>query len=976
MVNLENPHLFQRSVLKPHTWFLPFSNPNSPVPYSPEKTDRALSLNGLWQFRFFASPATLPEDISSVMAGVKTGTIPVPGCWELSGYDRPQYLNFFYPFPVDPPHIPNENPTGVYQRTFSVPDDWNNFDLHLTFLGVSSAFEVYLDGQFIGASQGSRLSSEFDLSPHIHDLADHTLTVVVHKWCAGAYLEDQDQWRLHGIFRDVYLTARPRHHLEDVQITADYDFHSGSGSLKVGTHSNTGQPLSARIKMISPKGETIFEELVSSDTPFSKEIKDVQPWSAEVPTLYQLTFETLEIRDQQLWLNGRAILLKGVNRHGFDPDTGWTVSRESMEKDVRMMKQANINTVRNSHYPNHPYWYVLCDQYGLYLIDEADLETHGFQITGNWEELSDSEEWLPAYLDRVERMVSSNSNHPAILIWSLGNESGCGKNHERMAEWVHETDPTRPIHYEGAGDASFVDLVSTMYPTVKSIRKAGENKAEDPRPYFMCEYAHAMGNSPGSLREYWEAIYHYPRLIGGCVWDWVDQGLRDPHQAPDSADFLYGGDFGDQPNDGNFCINGLVDPDRHPHPGLEELKYWQQPVALSEINPEEGTITVHNRYAFRSLSHLRLTYSIQTTTEVLVEGEIALPEITAGDSAVVTMSELKNYSSSDGIVYLTIQFSLCEPCPWAPEGHVVARMQHMLHENHPVDTLGQLKNNPFSLTSNSPVIQIQSANQSFSLDRSTGWITSWKVRGTEILLSPLKLNIWRAPTDNDVHVAKEWMLDGLNRTHAHLDSISVEEMPDEIMVLTKGTLAADGFKPYSAYEITYHFRPDNALQIDLHYTALRLQTRLPRLGFTAQLAQPYDEVTWFGRGPQESYPDRKDSAFFGRYAMKINELYHPYLRPQENGNRLGVRWVSFKGKGNPEISLFGQPFLNFNAQFFSLDNLTQANHPSELEWETRPYIYIDAAQTGLGSNACGPDTLSKHQLNPEDLSFSFVVKGR
>jgi len=993
MVNLENPHLFQHNALKPHTWFLPTSSPDLPIPYFPEETNRALSLNGLWQFRFFTSPAYLPEDISSIISGENAEKIPVPGCWELSGYDQPQYLNFFYPFPVDPPHVPNENPTGVYQRTFSVPDDWSQFDLHLTFLGVSSAFEVYLDGEFIGASQGSRLISEFDLSPHLHELSEHALTVVVHKWCAGAYLEDQDQWRLHGIFRDVYLTARPRHHLEDVQFTADYDHHSGFGSLKVATRSNTGQPLSTRIRLVSPSGETIFDDLVNSDIPFVKEIEDVQPWSAEVPTLYQMSLETLdangnslevigfsvgfrsiEVRDQQLWLNGRSILLKGVNHHEFDPDTGWTVSRELMEKDVRLMKQANINTVRNSHYPNHPYWYVLCDQYGLYLVDEADLETHGFQITGDWAELSDSEEWLPAYLDRAERMVSANRNHPAIIIWSLGNESGCGKNHERMAAWIREVDSTRPIHYEGAGDASFVDLVSTMYPTVKSIRKAGENKAEDSRPYFMCEYAHAMGNSPGSLREYWEAIYNYPRLVGGCVWDWVDQGLRDPHQAPENADFLYGGDFGDQPNDGNFCINGLIDPDRNPHPGLEELKFWQQPVAVNEINPEEGTITIHNRYAFRSLNHLRLTYSIQNAVEVLGEGEIKLPDIAAGTSATVSLLALKNFSALAGPFYLNIQFSLLEPCSWAPEGHVVARMQHVIHENYPIEFIKHSRNNPFSLTGNGPVVQVQSTSQTFSLDRSTGWINSWKVEDTELLLLPLKLNIWRAPTDNDIHVSKEWLLDGLNRTHAHLDSMVVEEAPNEILVLTRGTLAADGFKPHSAYEIIYHFKSDNTLQIDLHYTALRLETRLPRLGFSSQLVQAYDEVEWLGRGPQESYPDRKDSAFFGHYAKKISDLYHPYLRPQENGNRSDVLWVTFKGKGSPDISFIGHPFINFNAQFISLENLTQSDHPSELAWEKRPYIYMDAAQTGLGSNACGPDTLAKYQLNPEDLHFSFMTK--
>ena len=991
MFNLENPRLFQINALKPHAWFLPFSNPESPIPDVPEESDRTQSLNGEWNFRFFANPMQVPEDISSL--AFEENFISVPGCWELSGYDRPQYLNVLYPFPVDPPHIPNENPTGVYQRSFTVPSDWQSFDCHLTFLGVSSAYEVYLDGQFIGANQGSRLISEFDLTPHLADTADHILTVIVHKWSAGAYLEDQDQWRLHGIFRDVYLTARPKHHLEDVQITADYDHQNGSGSLKIVTCTNDDREISAILKVFSPGNELLIEERIASKAEYTKTLENVLPWSAEVPNLYEVTletqspdgetmevigfhvgFRTIEIHDQQLWLNGKPILLKGVNRHPFDPDTGWTVSCESMENDVRLMKQANINTVRNSHYPNHPYWYVLCDQYGLYQIDEADLETHGFQLTGNWAELSDDEEWLPAYLDRAERMVTPNRNHPSIIIWSLGKRIRLRCEPRAHGGMDPQADPTRPIHYEGAGDAPFVDLVSTMYPTVKSLKKAGENKENDPRPYFMCEYAHAMGNGPGSLREYWEAIYAYPRLIGGCVWDWVDQGLRDPNQDPAIADFLYGGDFGEIPNDGNFCINGLVDPDRNPHPGLAELSYWIQPVNVSDVYLENGTISIENRYAFRSLSHLRLTYILQTDNETISEGEIHLPEIEAGSTKAVPLPVLSVVNAETKPCTLNLTFSLIEPCPWAPTGHVVARVQHIFNEELQDLAVPNAESTSFSVTSSPTSIQISSPTQVFTLDKATGWIHSWLVDNSEILLAPLKLNIWRAPTDNDVHVAKEWMLDGLDRSHSHLDSIAVEEMPKEIRVVTKGTLAADGFKPHSAYEIIYHFKADDILQIELHYTALRLQTRLPRLGFTTQLAQPYEDVEWYGRGPQESYPDRKDSAFLGRYSMKTKDLYHPYLRPQENGNRSDVSWVRFGGTGLKSILVLGLPRLNFTAQYVSLENLTRATHPSELRWEKTPYLYIDAAQTGLGSNSCGPDTLGKYQFFADDVLFRFEMR--
>lgn len=993
MFNPENPQSYQVNTLKPHAWFLPYTDPKGSIPLMPEETDRALSLNGDWQFRFYSNPKQVPDNIAGEEWGENASQITIPGCWELSGYDKPQYLNVLYPFPADPPHVPNENPTGVYQRTFALPQNWDDLDTHLTFLGVSAAFEVYLDGQFIGAAQGSRLISEFDLSPHLSEQTEHTLTVIVYKWSAGAYLEDQDQWRLHGIFRDVYLTARSKYHLRDVQITTAYDAVSGAGTFSVLPLINNPSDHATDLILTAPNGDIVYRQAITPDQEHTAAIPNCLPWSAETPHLYKLTLETsgthgeqkevigfeigfrsIVIREQQIWVNGKSILIKGVNRHAFDPDTGWTVSHESMEKDVRLMKQHNINAVRNSHYPNPPYWYTLCDRYGLYLIDEADLETHGFQLTGDWTDLSSSADWLPAYLDRAERMVQPSRNHPAIIIWSLGNESGCGDNHEAMAAWIREADPSRPIHYEGAEDAPFVDIVSTMYPSIKTLKKAGENKGDNPRPYFMCEYAHAMGNSPGSLREYWEAIYHFPRLIGGCVWDWVDQGLRDQKAEMDTPDFLYGGDFGDQPNDGNFCINGLVDPDRNPHPGLEELKYWIQPIRVKKVHLHKGTLKLENRYDFLSLDHLKAHYALSTASGRLTEGDLTLPAIAPGNAATLALPALQDYVQTTETLYLDIEFTLKEACSWAPKGHLVAREQHIINEEAPLP-VPTIQSKGFIHIQESPtILAITAVDQRFLLDKTTGWLISWQNKGVETLLSPLKLNIWRAPTDNDVHIAKEWLLDGLDRSVAHLDEMSWEENPEGILVQTKGTLGSAGFKPHSAYQVNYLFKPGGAVQITLDYTALRLQTRLPRLGFTTQLAHAFEGVSWFGRGPQSSYPDRKDSAPVDHYAMPTRELFHPYLRPQENGNRSEVQWVRFSDDQHPGFHVYGRPHFDFNAQYCSLENLTAAQHPSDLVWEKTPTLYIDAAQTGLGSNACGPDTLSKYQFEPDELSFSFELQ--
>lgn len=995
MLNLENPQQVQINALDPHTWFLPYADPKQPIPEYPNSSSRVLSLNGTWQFRFFDSPLRVPKNPTDCFTVDQNETIQVPGCWELSGYDKPQYLNFFYPFPVDPPHIPKENPTGVYQREFTMPEDWLEKDIHLTFLGVSSAYEVYLDGKFIGASRGSHLSAEFDLTPYVDQSQSHRLTVVVYKWSAGAYLEDQDMWRLHGIFRDVYLTARPKLHLEDIQIDAGFNSINDTGHLAVHLISSSDRDLPIKLSLFAPNGELIVEDLTESNDDLAYSIDRVRSWSAEIPNLYRLIVETLdsngettevagfhigfrtvEIRDHQLWLNGKSIKLKGVDRHEFDPDSGWMVSSERMEEDVRLMKQYNINTVRNSHYINHPYWYQLCDRYGIYLVDEADLETHGFAPLGNWNKLSESEDWQAAYLDRARRMVSANRNHPSIIIWSLGNESGYGANHDAMAAWVRSTDPTRPIHYEGAGKAPIVDLVSTMYPTIEALIAAGENTEDDPRPYFMCEYAHAMGNGPGSLKEYWETIDKYPRLIGGCVWDWVDQGLR-AKDAEKEVDFLYGGDFGDNPNDGNFCINGLVNPDREPHPGLINYKYWIQPIAVSEVDLENGTLIVHNRYNFLDLTHLAAIYRLKADGKEIYTGTLLLPSIPASSTRCVVLPETLPDISADKEVWLEIEFNLAEPTLWAEQDHVIARSQHCLQQRSEKTPKSENRSTgSFKVdVSNPEKFLIESENQTFLVDRASGWITSWQIDNVEILKSPLKLNLWRAPTDNDVQIAKEWQLDGLDRSMARLSDLIMENEGGQIVIRAKGTLGAIGYRPHSRYQISYHFLPSGKLRIKLDYEPLNLMTRLPRLGFITQLNHPYEKVQWFGRGPHESYPDIRESAFVDLYSLPTHDLFHPYIRPQENGNRSEVRWVTFSGKSQPTISIIGHPLINFNAQYCSLDNLTEAEHLSELIWEETPYFYIDFAQTGLGSNACGPDTLKEYRLLTGTKDFSFSLLG-
>lgn len=646
-----------------------------------------------------------------------------------------------------------------------------------------------------------------------------------------------------------------------------------------------------------------------------------------------------------------------------------------MEQDARLMKQNNINTVRTSHYPHHPYWYNLCDRLGLYVIDEADLETHGFHITGDWSELSNAPKWERAYLDRATRLVNRDRNHPSVIIWSLGNESGYGQNHDRMAKWIREADPSRPIHYEGAGDAEMVDIVSVMYPSIKELRLAGENQQNDPRPFFMCEYAHAMGNSPGSLREYWETINKFPRLIGGCVWDWVDQGLRHTHQNGEKV-FFYGGDYGDRPNDGNFCINGLVNPDREPHPGLNELKYWLQPVSITLEDRSGPTIKLTNHFDFLGITHLLAKYAFKTEGVILAAGTLPDIELGPGETKTVQLTGLKTEWPGGKDIFLETEYTLKTATSWAPEGHVVAKMQVLFQKSQKTKRL-EIKDErvPFSILEGQDDghWHVSRKNQTFVIHKNTGWIVDWIIEDQEILQEPLTLNLWRAPTDNDVLIAKEWYLDGLDRLRfKNKDSWLKQDETHSISIGTSGLAAADGLKPNSAYQLIYRFLPTGEMILDLEFTPLNFMTRLPRLGLKTCLNKHFSEVGWYGRGPHESYSDRKDSALIDHYQMKISELFHPYIRPQENGNRSDVRWLRLSGTDMPTIRIYGRPLLNFSIHHCTLENLTTAQHTDEVKWQPQPELYLDFAQTGLGSHACGPDALPKYRLTPHVYNFTLI----
>jgi len=720
----EDPALQHRNREPAHATLLPYSDRPSALSGERESSPLLQLLNGQWQFKYLPSLRDLPEGFERPDdAAEGWDNVTVPGCWQMQGYGRPNYTNVKYPFPVDPPHVPKENPIGLYRRRFGLSPGWEGKSVFITFEGVCSAFYLWVNGQTVGFSKGSHMPAEFNISEYVKP-GENFLAVQVFQWSDGSYLEDQDMWRLNGIFRDVYLTARPIMHVRDIEARTQLDESRAEGHVALtlwvkNLDAETHKAWSAEALLLDPQGEVVQrahlkldadlaageESVLKTDMPVAAPLQ----WSAEEPNLYTLLVESrgpdgqiveilrqnvgfreIEIKDGIFYFNGRPIKLQGVNRHDTHPDLGYAVSMESMIQDIALMKQHNINTVRTSHYPNDPRWLDLCDQYGLYVIDEADLETHGFgyyhpSIPARMPEFKE------AFLDRAVRMVERDKNHSSIVMWSLGNESGYGTNHMAMAEWTRRRDPTRPIHYEGENwhpkpqPAPCGDVQSIMYPTLDALAAEGEKK-DDPRPFFICEYAHAMGNGPGNLREYWETIRAYPRLMGGCIWEWCDHGIRQ-HTDQGEEWFAYGGDFGDMPNDGNFCIDGLCSPDRVPHPGLIEYKKILEPIVVEAVDLMQGKIKIINRYDFISLAHVSATWRVVCGDHMLDQGEFPSLEAPPRSEAVFDLPYAVPKAEPGAEYYLNIDLRLNQQTLWAEKGHELAWAQFTLPVKAPAPTI-------------------------------------------------------------------------------------------------------------------------------------------------------------------------------------------------------------------------------------------------------------------------------------------------
>ncbi|TDV52152.1 glycoside hydrolase family 2 TIM barrel-domain containing protein [Actinophytocola oryzae] len=871
-----------------------------------------LSLDGDWRFRL--SPvADVPADfVDPEFDDSAWGTLAVPAHWPRHGHGTPWYTNVVYPFPVDPPHPPEENPTGDYRIGFDLPAEFTGRHVVLRFEGVESCARVWLNGTELGFFTGSRLPAEFDVTPA---RGRNVLAVRVHQWSAASYLEDQDQWWLPGIFRSVTLEVRGD--LDDVFVHASYS--DGQGTLLVDA--------SARAAVSVPElGITAFTgDAVTVP---------VEPWSAERPRLYdavvatdsesvrlRVGFRTVSIADGVLLVNGEPVALRGVNRHEFHPDHGRAVPRETMIEDVLLMKRHNVNAVRTSHYPPHPAFLDLCDEYGLWVIDECDLETHGFTFSGWEKNPSDVAEWRGSYVDRMRRTVERDKNHPSIILWSLGNESHTGANLAAMAEWTRERDPSRPIHYEGDAACEYVDVYSRMYAPHAEVDRIGQ---EPGIPFLQCEYAHAMGNGPGGLAEYVALFDRHPRIAGGFVWEWIDHGLRHPVH-----EYAYGGDYGEPIHDGNFVVDGLLFPDRTPSPGLLDLKKAYEPVRLSFV---DDRLVVDE---LRPVPPLRF-------------------EWTAGDrSGVLDSAELPPV---DGETWLTVRAVLAEDQPWAPAGHEVAWAQRRPSEA------------PFVVPAG--IDRPQQTDHGFSFgpgefDR-FGRLRSFG----GLAIGPPHLALWRAPTDNDrgegARLHDTWQALGLHRLTHRLDEVSaagtlvVRERTAAPAWQRGARVTCEWASAGDGLALTVHVEPDG-----------EWPEPIAKLAVTLPLPAELDQVTWFGRGPGEAYPDTGLATWVGRFESTVDGMQTPYVRPQENGRRADVRWATLTDTLGRGLRVDGQ--FGLTVRRWTDADLAAATHRNELVPGDGLWLTIDVGHQGIGTGSCGPGALPEYTLTLRKTSFTVVL---
>ena len=994
---------------------------------------RAIALDGDWRFRLVQRVADTPQDFpAESLDDSAWATAAVPGNWTMQGFQNPHYTNVRMPFaPCVPPVVPEHNPTGLYRTTFTVPDDWLGAArrIVLQFGGVETVFAVWVNGIPVGFGKDSRLPSAFTVTGQVRP-GRNQLAVQVISRADSSYLEDQDHWRQAGIHRSVVLFATAPTWIEDVFCQAGYDHQTGGGKLKVTVKGGNlpTKGYTAKVDLLDAAGAAVLPapltcelahdlyghtRLIEDTGSAEAAIAAVRPWSAEDPALYtvvvslidpagavveatrtRIGFKTVEIRDRELRINGRKVFIRGANRHDHHDRNGKHVDRETMLKDIAALKAHHFNAVRCSHYPNDPSWLDLCDEHGLYVIDETDLECHH-----HYGQLAHEPAWAAAFLDRGSRMVLRDRNHPSIIMWSLGNESGYGPNHDAMAAWMRHADPTRPIHYEGAicransdwdrGHAA-TDVVCPMYPSVAEIVHWARTTT-DRRPLIMCEYAHAMGNSCGNLREYWEAIESTPGLQGGFIWEWLDHGVI--QKLPDGRErWAYGGDFGDTPNDVNFCCDGLVWPDRSPHPGLEECRRLFQPLGFALADAASLAVAITNKQDFTDTAHFTGTWIVLVDGAEVASGPFDLPRLAPGKQALVTIPATIPPLAAGQEVHLRLvvrdrreRFAVGQGAP--QRNGEAAWTEFALPRSTPAVTAPRFVGSKLSLTDSAGTIRIAGGRIEAEFDRASGRLTRWSVDGRQLLSAGPQLTWWRAPTDNDGIKLKDWLAlkpgetsrkalrrwvtQGLHEPRRAVESVSAAIDGDSAVIRLRVEQRGAGPDPLIETAVL-RLTGDGVISADHQFEVPATLADLPRLGVHLVVPAGFDQLEFFGRGPHEAYRDRQLGNRTGRFASTVRDRYVPYIMPQEHGNITDLRWLALRdaaGRGLLASAISSTAgadngLIEGKATHLSDQALTAAKHTTDLVFDAAVQLHLDVFQRGLGGASCGPDTLEQHRLPP------------
>ena len=1008
----ENPELVGYGREAPRCTTFPYLNPATGEWEYPED---AIALSGRWKFHWSPSPGERPVGFFRPGYDVSGwDDIEVPGNWQYAGYDHPIYLDVKYPFENNPPYIQSHfNPVGSYRKEFELPRGWEGNPVFIHFAGVNSAFYVWVNGSRVGFSQGSHMPAEFDITPYVR-AGKNLVAVEVYRWCAGSYLEDQDMWRLAGIFRDVFVYSLPPVAIWDFSVSCDLDgeyrdavlridaavrnmLGKASGDwccdVKVVDPEQMGSGLSqgagviassgARLASISPR--ELRQVRVEIDVP------NPRKWTAETPELYVVEiclrdgsgnavhrarcnfgFRKVEVCDARLLVNGVPVKLKGVNRHEFHTDHGQAVPVDVMLEDVRLMKKHNINAVRTAHYPSDTRWMDICDLYGLWVIDEADIESHGVPCKPGIT-LAARPEWRHAHLDRVERMVVRDRNHPSVIIWSLGNEACAGPNFEAASRWIRAYDPSRPVHYEGAWDVEYVDVESRMYRPISFLLEYVRRKPD--KPLILCEYAHAMGNSVGNLKDYWDVIDAHPCLAGAFIWEWADHGIR-RHDEKGCEYWAYGGDFGDEPNDGNFCCDGIVLPDRTPEPEILEVKKVYQQIKVEPVDLASGKVRIRNKHAFADLGFVKAVWKLECDGEAVDGGELVLPPLEAGSEAVMSVPFEIPGVEPGAEYWLTIEFLLAQHLRWADAGHVVAWDQFKVEV--PVapakKRLCLCEMPTVEIDEKDSSLVLRGPNFEVSLCKETGLITSFSANGAGFLAKPLAPNFWRVPIDNDIgngmpERCAEWRHAG--RDHLVTGACWERLSDSAVAVYVEGTLPAGD----SHYSTVYTVYGTGDVVVDNTFALDESMPEVPRIGMEMQMPPEFVNAAWYGRGPHENYWDRKTGAAVSLWRLPVSELGHPYARPQETGNRCDVRWAAFTRDDGVGLAILGMPAFDMSAWDCDPRELEEARHVNELARGHIITVNIDYKQMGVGGdNSWGARPHPEYTLYPMTYSYSFRLR--